>query len=83
MCASGKCDGGRCVECENNGDCPSGQYCKWKNVPLVLNDCVNKLGNGGWCTSDGQCSSSKYIGVHCVNTRCKKLSTGTIKKSFA
>ena len=54
------CDGGQCVECENDGHCPSGQWCKNKDFPLILNDCVNKLGNGAWCVRDAQCHSGTY-----------------------
>ena len=54
------CDGGQCVECENDGHCPSGQWCKNKDFPLILNDCVNKLGNGAWCVRDAQCHSGMY-----------------------
>ena len=56
---TGMCDGGQCVECENDGHCPSGKWCKNKNLPYILNDCVNKYGNGGWCFRDAQCKSGK------------------------
>ena len=53
------CDGGQCVECENDGHCPAGQWCKNKDLPLILNDCVNKLSTGSWCVRNAQCTSGK------------------------
>ena len=59
VCQSGMCDGGQCVECENDGHCPAGQWCKNKDLPLILNDCVNKLSTGSWCVRNAQCTSGK------------------------
>ena len=63
---TGKCDGLRCVECEEDHHCPSHQYCKNKNVPLVLNRCKNKKYKG-WCSRSAMCQSGR-----CRWLRCKK-----------
>jgi len=52
MFVTGMCDGGRCVECEVDNHCPSGEYCNYNNLPGILNQCTPKKDIGEFCAKD-------------------------------
>jgi len=47
------CDGARCAECKENWHCPTGKYCKWRNVFGVQNRCKNVCDK--LCLVDSNC----------------------------
>lgn len=63
----GMCHWFRCVECREHHHCPSHQYCRNKNIPLVTNRCHNKKCSG-WCSSGRMCRSGRCRWYR----RCKK-----------
>ena len=48
----GMCDGGQCVECEEDHHCASNEYCNNKDLPYILNQCTPKRANGQLCLQD-------------------------------
>jgi hypothetical protein len=57
------CDGnGTCVECNVDGDCPTGGTCQ-------MNKCTLKA-NGAACTTSSQCANSHCASGTCCNTAC-------------
>ena len=46
------CDGGQCVECEEDHHCASNEYCNNKDLPYILNQCTPKRANGQLCLQD-------------------------------
>ena len=46
------CDGGQCVECEEDHHCGTNEYCNNKDLPYILNQCTTKKPNGALCLQD-------------------------------
>ena len=64
------CDGFRCVECGKDHHCSAGHYCKFKNVPIILNQCTKLLPNGDFCLFDhvSACSTLSITAFSAFNS---------------
>ena len=69
QCTTSHCHGLRCGDCSNDGDCPRGQFCSGKNLPLVANSCQAGKSRGSACLRSRECASS-----HCTLARCSDCS---------
>lgn len=67
QCQSGRCLGGTC-QCDQDGDCPSGQRCF--RPAVGANYCAREdLALGASCSRDDQCRSDHCEGGQCVCRR--------------
>ncbi|CAH1788438.1 unnamed protein product, partial [Owenia fusiformis] len=68
-CISGKCQSGRCVECRNDPDCSSGEFCDIRCIPARQ--------NGETCTRYQMCASGLCIGHFCSECDADDKCDGT------
>ena len=61
-CQSGHCNGGLCVSCVHDGDCPSGDACVNNSCQLIVD---RPIGTG--CALDSNCQSGHCSGGLCVS----------------
>jgi len=59
-CISDSCAGTNVCQCNDNGDCASGEYCNTVPNPNV---CAPQLANGQACDEDSDCASGRCDGM--------------------
>jgi len=74
-CINNHCDGFVCGACGEDADCGEGQYCMWKNIPLIENKCEDVCGRS--CLFDTNCGENGSECNKCsggfFDRRCTKL----------